>query len=144
MDSFLDAPPTAELEPITHDYVQSDEVDMGMTYQELSLFGTLRQVMRCGPVSMYTLLIKSWGATISPLAVLEKLNLTRDRLLKKCADSFTFTGSIATRPQCCRRLITCLLIHPMTIDLILDPFSIPIGSGKCVIWSAFLKRISRN
>ena len=38
------APPTAELEPITEDYVQNDEDDMGMTYAELSRFGTLRKI----------------------------------------------------------------------------------------------------
>jgi NAD+ synthase (glutamine-hydrolysing) len=34
LKEFLDATPTAELEPITKEYVQSDEVDMGMTYDE--------------------------------------------------------------------------------------------------------------
>lgn len=29
---FIDAPPTAELEPRTDEYIQSDEVDMGCTY----------------------------------------------------------------------------------------------------------------
>ena len=33
--------------------VQLDEADMGMTYAELSLFGRLRKIMRCGPVSMF-------------------------------------------------------------------------------------------
>jgi len=28
LESFISAPPTAELEPITADYIQSDEVDM--------------------------------------------------------------------------------------------------------------------
>ncbi|KAL2354681.1 carbon-nitrogen hydrolase [Cryomyces antarcticus] len=32
LDDFLSAVPTAELEPITKDYVQSDEVDMGMVH----------------------------------------------------------------------------------------------------------------
>lgn len=35
LQEFLDAVPTAELEPITDSYVQSDEVDMGFTYDEL-------------------------------------------------------------------------------------------------------------
>ena len=52
LKEFLDATPTAELEPITENYVQKDEVDMGMTYEELSIFGTLRKVARCGPYSM--------------------------------------------------------------------------------------------
>ena len=34
---FLTAPATAELEPITKEHVQEDEVDMGMTYEELSI-----------------------------------------------------------------------------------------------------------
>lgn len=35
--------PTAELEPLREDYVQSDEADMGMTYEELSVYGRLRK-----------------------------------------------------------------------------------------------------
>ena len=31
LKDFIEATPTAELEPITKDYVQSDEIDMGMT-----------------------------------------------------------------------------------------------------------------
>jgi NAD+ synthase (glutamine-hydrolysing) len=34
LHDFLEAVPTAELEPISDTYVQSDEVDMGMTYDE--------------------------------------------------------------------------------------------------------------
>jgi NAD+ synthase (glutamine-hydrolysing) len=55
------APPTAELEPITADYVQSDEVDMGMSYEELGVFGRLRKIYRCGPVEMYQKLVAIWG-----------------------------------------------------------------------------------
>lgn len=43
---MLDAKPTAELEPITVDYTQSDEEDMGMTYDELSVFGRLRKISK--------------------------------------------------------------------------------------------------
>lgn len=38
------APPTAELEPITEGYTQTDEQDMGMSYDELSFYGRLRKV----------------------------------------------------------------------------------------------------
>lgn len=61
--------PTAELEPITQDYVQADEADMGMTYEELSVFGRLRKQEKCGPYSMFTKLIAEWGSTLSPLQV---------------------------------------------------------------------------
>jgi NAD+ synthase (glutamine-hydrolysing) len=54
------APPTAELEPVTETYVQQDEADMGMTYEELSRFGRLRKVERCGPLCMFEKLVVEW------------------------------------------------------------------------------------
>ena len=41
----LGAAPTAELEPLAEsgDVAQTDEEDMGMTYAELSVYGTLRK-----------------------------------------------------------------------------------------------------
>jgi NAD+ synthase (glutamine-hydrolysing) len=44
LQDFLDAPPTAELEPLTESYVQEDEIDMGMTYRELSVYGKFRKI----------------------------------------------------------------------------------------------------
>ncbi|KAI9818356.1 MAG: glutamine-dependent NAD(+) synthetase [Phylliscum demangeonii] len=69
---FLDATPTAELEPITQEYVQSDEVDMGMTYEELSVFGTLRKVEKMGVWRMFEKLCYRWGDRLSPREVYEK------------------------------------------------------------------------
>jgi NAD+ synthase (glutamine-hydrolysing) len=54
------ATPTAELEPITATYRQSDEADMGMTYAELEVFGRLRKVRRCGPLEMFEALVREW------------------------------------------------------------------------------------
>jgi len=57
------APPTAELQPLgdgtsaDSDYTQLDEVDMGMSYAELTVFGRLRKISRCGPVSMFRTLL---------------------------------------------------------------------------------------
>ena len=62
LQEFLSAVPTAELEPITATYVQSDEADMGMTYEELSVFGRLRKVSKLGPWGMYEKLLHLWGA----------------------------------------------------------------------------------
>ncbi|KAJ3669271.1 hypothetical protein LUZ60_011221 [Juncus effusus] len=67
------APPTAELEPIRSDYNQLDEVDMGMTYEELSIYGRLRKIFRCGPVSMYQNLCHKWGRRLSPSEIAEKV-----------------------------------------------------------------------
>ncbi|CDO93851.1 unnamed protein product [Kluyveromyces dobzhanskii CBS 2104] len=73
LDEFLNATPTAELEPITKDYVQSDEIDMGMTYEELSVFGYLRKVEKCGPYSMFLKLLHEWTPRLTPDQVAEKV-----------------------------------------------------------------------
>ncbi|KAK3124944.1 hypothetical protein QOZ80_7BG0597310 [Eleusine coracana subsp. coracana] len=67
------APPTAELEPIRTNYNQLDEVDMGMTYEELSIYGRLRKIFRCGPVSMFQNLCHRWCGRLSPSEVAEKV-----------------------------------------------------------------------
>ncbi|KAJ6962182.1 carbon-nitrogen hydrolase family protein [Populus alba x Populus x berolinensis] len=67
------APPTAELESIRSNYSQLDEVDMGMTYEELSVYGRLRKIFRCGPVSMFKNLCYRWGSRLSPLEVADKV-----------------------------------------------------------------------
>lgn len=73
LDEFLNATPTAELEPITKDYVQSDEIDMGMTYEELSVFGYLRKVDKCGPYSMFLKLFHMWSPRLTPAQIAEKV-----------------------------------------------------------------------
>eukprot|EP01118_Nematostelium_gracile_P018304 TRINITY_DN809_c0_g1_i1.p1 TRINITY_DN809_c0_g1~~TRINITY_DN809_c0_g1_i1.p1 ORF type:complete len:696 (+),score=93.52 TRINITY_DN809_c0_g1_i1:55-2142(+) len=70
--AVVEATPTAELEPISETYTQSDEADMGMTYKELSLFGRLRKVYRCGPLSMYDKLLDEWPH-LTPEEVAEKV-----------------------------------------------------------------------
>ena len=50
----MHATPTAELQPLSSgEIAQNDEDDMGLTYEELHLFGHLRRVDRLGPVSMF-------------------------------------------------------------------------------------------
>ncbi|KAF8507701.1 hypothetical protein JB92DRAFT_3083999 [Gautieria morchelliformis] len=73
LDSFLDAAPTAELEPITETYVQCDAVDLGMTYDELAVYGRIRKVEKCGPYSMFTKLVHEWGSFLSPTQIAEKV-----------------------------------------------------------------------
>lgn len=57
---LIEATPTAELEPITKNYVQSDEIDMDMTCVELSKFGILRKIEKLGPYSMFEKLAREW------------------------------------------------------------------------------------
>ena len=72
LSEIVDAPPTAELEPITDTYTQTDEDDMGMTYAELSRFGQLRKMEQCGPVSMFEKLVQEWDH-LPPREVAEKV-----------------------------------------------------------------------
>ncbi|KAL8716169.1 MAG: hypothetical protein Q9220_000074 [cf. Caloplaca sp. 1 TL-2023] len=71
LESFLTATPTAELEPITASYVQSDEADMGCTYEELSIFGRLRKINQLGPFSMWLRLCSDW-THMTPRQVYQK------------------------------------------------------------------------
>ncbi|CDK25271.1 unnamed protein product [Kuraishia capsulata CBS 1993] len=70
---FVDATPTAELEPITADHVQSDEADMGFTYEELSIFGRLRKINKCGPYSMFIKLLHIWEGQRTPQQIADKV-----------------------------------------------------------------------
>lgn len=55
---ILGATPTAELEPGNK---QEDEIDMGMTYHELSIFGSLRGKLKAGPYTMFSKLAPLWS-----------------------------------------------------------------------------------
>lgn len=70
------APPTAELRPNAAseelEHSQLDEDEMGMSYEELGVYGKLRKVARCGPVSMFQQLCHMW-THLSPAAVAEKV-----------------------------------------------------------------------
>jgi len=69
--SVEQAPPTAELEPIRDDYVQTDEEDMGMSYEELGVYGRLRKIARLGPVEMFKRLLHDWrdrGLSVAEIA----------------------------------------------------------------------------
>ncbi|KUI57806.1 Glutamine-dependent NAD(+) synthetase [Cytospora mali] len=62
MTEFIEATPSAELLPLSAG-VQDDESDaeMGFTYNELSEFGILRKVHKCGPWSAYQRLLADWS-----------------------------------------------------------------------------------
>ncbi|KAI0189463.1 hypothetical protein F4808DRAFT_34140 [Astrocystis sublimbata] len=77
LSEFISATPTAELEPITETYTQTDEDQMGMTYAELSIFGSLRKQEKLGPCGMFERLVHEWGAgserKLSPREVADKV-----------------------------------------------------------------------
>jgi NAD+ synthase (glutamine-hydrolysing) len=86
------APPTAELRPMdtsssdaagttgsggvnpsAMEHSQLDEEEMGMTYSELGMFGSLRKQLRCGPVSMFRKLCVAWKNELTAQQVAEKV-----------------------------------------------------------------------
>ena len=71
----MDAPSTAELEPLDESggIQQTDEADMGLSYEQLSVFGRLRKMQTCGPYSMFTKLLCDWGPTMAPTAIADKV-----------------------------------------------------------------------
>ncbi|XP_050303483.1 glutamine-dependent NAD(+) synthetase [Anthonomus grandis grandis] len=74
LGEIYSAPPTAELEPLVQGKIaQTDEQDMGMTYDELSQFGRLRKISNCGPYSMYCKLVQTWTNSCSPKQVADKV-----------------------------------------------------------------------
>ncbi|KAG5438785.1 hypothetical protein PCANB_002505 [Pneumocystis canis] len=73
LQEFLTAKPTAELEPFSENYMQSDEDDMGFTYNELNMFGKLRKITKCGPYSMFIKLIHRWGNNLQLITIAEKV-----------------------------------------------------------------------
>ena len=48
---------------------------MGLTYDELSIFGRLRKIHKCGPYSMFTKLLGDWSSSMSPSAIADKVKL---------------------------------------------------------------------
>ncbi|XP_050532242.1 glutamine-dependent NAD(+) synthetase [Daktulosphaira vitifoliae] len=74
LDDIINAIPTAELEPLMSGQIsQSDEEDMGMTYNELSIYGKLRKQNYCGPYSMFCKLLLLWGDQFTPEQIAEKV-----------------------------------------------------------------------
>jgi hypothetical protein len=60
-----------------------------MTYEELSVFGRLRKVDKCGPYSMFTKLVHEWGSFLSPLqasslhSCIDKIHADANRRLRR-------------------------------------------------------------
>lgn len=74
LGEILNAPPTAELEPLKQGKVaQTDEEDMGMTYDELSVYGRLRKPGGCGPYSMFCKLVNTWYNILQPEDIADKV-----------------------------------------------------------------------
>lgn len=53
---------------------------MGMTYDDLGIYGRLRKMARCGPVAMYRRCLSLWRDTMTPAAVADKVRTRALRL----------------------------------------------------------------
>jgi NAD+ synthase (glutamine-hydrolysing) len=89
LSEIAGAPPTAELRPMmassssslsggndddeTVEHSQLDEEEMGMSYDELGMFGRLRKMSRCGPVAMFRRLYGVEWSHLSPRVVADKV-----------------------------------------------------------------------
>ena len=73
LKGVYEAPPTAELEPITKEYTQTDEADMGLTYEELGDIGRERKIKCCGPVGVFSSLAPRWQDKYTPKETAEKI-----------------------------------------------------------------------
>lgn len=74
LNKILEAQPTAELEPLVAGQLsQLDEIDMGMTYQELSVYGKLRKNKCAGPYSMFCQLIPEWRKHCTSKEIADKV-----------------------------------------------------------------------
>jgi NAD+ synthase (glutamine-hydrolysing) len=46
---------------------------MGITYEQLSTFGRLRKLSRCGPVSMFHAALRMWHGTVPVLDIAKRV-----------------------------------------------------------------------
>lgn len=72
LDAILAASPSAELAPADEAGPQSDEREIGLTYEELSRLGYLRKVERCGPLETFERLVHEWRP-LAPREVAERV-----------------------------------------------------------------------
>jgi NAD+ synthase (glutamine-hydrolysing) len=73
LQEFIDATPSAALIPLTNGSIQSDEEEMGLTYEELSIFGRLRKEESLGPYGMFRKLVAIWKENLSAKEIAENV-----------------------------------------------------------------------
>jgi len=72
LDEVLATPPSAELRPSGEAGAQTDEEEMGLSYDELAALGRLRKIERCGPFETFERLVTEW-APMPPTEVAVKV-----------------------------------------------------------------------
>ncbi|CAD5205885.1 unnamed protein product [Bursaphelenchus okinawaensis] len=76
LEAIMDAVPTAELRPLEDGkVVQTDEDEIGLTYDELAVIGKLRRPGGCGPYALFLKLLPLWSERYSPRQVADKVKI---------------------------------------------------------------------
>uniref|UniRef100_A0A1I7S618 Glutamine-dependent NAD(+) synthetase n=1 Tax=Bursaphelenchus xylophilus TaxID=6326 RepID=A0A1I7S618_BURXY len=76
LEAIMNAVPTAELRPLEDGkVVQTDEDEIGLTYDELAVIGKLRRPGGCGPYALFLKLLPLWSDKYTPREVAEKVVL---------------------------------------------------------------------
>ncbi|OMH86191.1 Glutamine-dependent NAD(+) synthetase [Zancudomyces culisetae] len=73
LNLFLDSTPSAELVPTHTPFVQCDEVEMGMSYDDLFMYTRLRTLFRLGPYFLFKKLCNLWSHDYSPYDIAVKV-----------------------------------------------------------------------
>jgi NAD+ synthase (glutamine-hydrolysing) len=73
LQEFLDATPPAELISSSGGSIQDDEVEVGLTYKELSILGRLRKEQKLGPYSMFQMLLAEWKQDYTPRQIADNV-----------------------------------------------------------------------
>lgn len=95
LDKIYKLPPSAELKPLKEgEIAQTDEEDMGSSYEELGLFGRLRTEGRCGPLSMYRKLVSVNSLGLSKIETANKVKLFFKRYGQNRHKMTTLTPSV--------------------------------------------------
>jgi NAD+ synthase (glutamine-hydrolysing) len=94
LKGVLEIEPSAELRPFVEGKKgQTDEDDMGITYEELSIMGQLRKDYRCGPCAMYMRLGQIWKNK-KPSEIVDKVKLFFKRYSTNRHKMTTITPSL--------------------------------------------------
>uniref|UniRef100_A0A1I8BIG3 Glutamine-dependent NAD(+) synthetase n=1 Tax=Meloidogyne hapla TaxID=6305 RepID=A0A1I8BIG3_MELHA len=76
LQGIIDSIPTAELRPLKNgQIVQTDEEDIGLTYNELSEFGKLRKPECLGPVGIFKNLLHFWNEKYNYETIAQKVEI---------------------------------------------------------------------
>nr|CAD2173011.1 unnamed protein product [Meloidogyne enterolobii] len=76
LQGIIDSVPTAELRPLKNgQIVQTDEEDIGLTYNELSEFGKLRKPENLGPVGIFKNLLNFWNEKYNNEQIAQKVEI---------------------------------------------------------------------